>query len=106
MEFPQSINLLRNIKSNKTLLKGGLFSLYSFVNKGFSFILLLILANYIVPAEYGYLSLFSTVVMVLGYFMALSSEGYMSVAFFHEGESGIKKTFSCYVWCYVLVAII
>ena len=95
MEFPQSINLLRNIKSNKTLLKGGLFSLYSFVNKGFSFILLLILANYIVPAEYGYLSLFSTVVMVLGYFMALSSEGYMSVAFFHEGESGIKKTFSC-----------
>lgn len=77
------------------MLRGGLFSIYSFVNRGFAFILLLILANYIAPAEYGYLSLFSTVVMVLGYFMALSSEGYMSISFFSEGESGIKKTFSC-----------
>ena len=86
---------MRNVVSNKTLLKGGLFSIYSFVNRGFSFILLLILANYIAPAEYGYLSLFSTVVMVLGYFIALSSEGYMSISYFSEGDSGIKKTFSC-----------
>ena len=83
------------VRSNKTFLKGGLFSIYSFINRGFSFILLLVLANYIAPDEYGYLSLFSTVVMVLGYFMALSSEGYMSIAYFSEGESGIKKTFSC-----------
>lgn len=91
-----NISDFRNkIKDNKTLLRGGLFSIYSFVNRGFAFVLLLILANYIAPAEYGYLSLFSTVVMVLGYFMALSSEGYMSVSFFSEGESGIRNTFSC-----------
>lgn len=91
-----NVNSLKiSIKDNKTLLRGGLFSIYSFINRGFSFLLLLILANYIAPAEYGYLSLFSTVVMVLGYFMALSSEGYMSISYFSEGESGIKKTISC-----------
>lgn len=88
-------NVRNRIKENKTLLRGGLFSIYSFVNRGFAFVLLLILANYIAPAEYGYLSLFSTVVMVLGFFMALSSEGYMSISYFSEGESGIKKSFSC-----------
>ena len=107
-------NLEDLIKNNKTLLRGSLFSIYSFVNRGFAFILLLILANYIAPAEYGYLSLFSTVVMVLGYFMALSSEGYMSISFFSEGESGIKKSFSCilticicisFFLCFVLLAL-
>lgn len=107
-------NLEDLIKNNKTLLRGSLFSIYSFVNRGFAFILLLILANYIAPAEYGYLSLFSTVVMVLGYFMALSSEGYMSISFFSEGESGIKKSFSCilticicisFILCLVLVTL-
>lgn len=86
---------LINITNNKSLLNGAMFSGFSFINRGFSFLLLLILANYITPAEYGYLSLFSTVVMVVSYFMAMSTEGYMSVAFFKEGEEGIKNTFSC-----------
>lgn len=63
---------------NKSLLKGTLFSLFSFINKGLVFLLLLILANFIAPAEYGYLGLFSTVAMVVGYFVAMSSEGYFS----------------------------
>lgn len=106
MQFFSPIYLLHKIKSNKTLIKGGLFSIYSFINRGFSFILLLILANYIAPAEYGYLSLFSTVVMVLSYFIALSSEGYMSVAFFKEGESGIKNTFSCILIISVIMSFL
>lgn len=100
-----NINSLKdNIRDNKTLLRGSLFSIYSFVNRGFAFILLLILANYIAPAEYGYLSLFSTVVMVLGYFIALSSEGYMSISYFSEGESGVKKSFSCILTICLLMA--
>lgn len=86
---------LRNITNNKSLLNGAMFSGFSFINRGFSFLLLLILANYITPAEYGYLSLFSTVVMVVSYFMAMSTEGYMSVAFFKDCEEGIRNTFSC-----------
>ena len=87
--------MISRLINNKTLINGSMFAGFSFINRGFSFLLLLILANYITPAEYGYLSLFSTVVMVEGYFMAMSTEGYMSVAFFKEGEEGIKNTFSC-----------
>ena len=83
------------VSSTNTLLRNGmLFSLFSFINRGFIFLLLLILANYIAPAEYGYLSLFSTVLMVIGYFICLSSEGYMSVSYFREGEQHLKSTFS------------
>lgn len=98
--------LKQGIKNNKTLLRGGLFSIYSFINKGFAFILLLILANYITPAEYGYLSLFSTVVMILGYFIALSSEGYMSISYFSEGDAGIKKSFSCIFFICIIILLL
>lgn len=84
-----------SIQSNKTLVNGSLFSIFSFVNKGFGFILLMVLAGFISPGEYGYLSLFNTVIMFVGYFRALSTEGYLSVAYFREGESGIKNTISC-----------
>ena len=91
-----AINKLKSILTgNQTLINGALFSVFSFVNKGFGFILLMILAGFISPGEYGYLSLFNTVMMFLGYFRALSTEGYISVAFFHEGEGGIKNTVSC-----------
>ena len=76
---------LKKLGESKTLLHGVLFSGFSFVNRGFIFLLLLILANFISPAEYGYLSLFSTVIMILGFFICLSSEGYMSVSYFQEG---------------------
>lgn len=84
---------LINIFENKSLLNGALFSLFSFINRGFIFLLLLILANYISPAEYGYLSLFSTVVMVSMYFVAMSTEGYLSVAYFKE-KDGLRNAFS------------
>lgn len=89
------ISKLKQVSQNQSIRNGVLFSGFSFINRGFSFLLLLILANYMTPAEYGYLSLFSTFVMVVGYFMAMSTEGYMSVAFFKEEENGIKNTFSC-----------
>lgn len=78
----------------KTIRNGALFSLFSFINKGFSFLLLMVMANLMTPAEYGCLNLFNTIIMVVGVIIALSTEGYLSVAFFHEGNSGIKKTFS------------
>lgn len=54
----------------------------------------MILARYISPSEYGFLSLFNTVVMVLSYFKAMSTEGYISVSYFQEGNDGIKNTIS------------
>lgn len=76
------MNLISKIKKNKTLVNGSLFSLFSFFNQGISFILLIILANFIAPAEYGQLSLFNTLIMFLGYFIVLSSDGFLSISYF------------------------
>lgn len=88
------IKKIKGITTNKTLVNGAVFSIYSFVNRGFSFILLMILANFITPGEYGYLSLWGTVVMVIGYFISMSTDGYLEVSYFRDGESGITNTFS------------
>ena len=89
--FTSSINRL---KGNKTLLNGSLFSLFSFFNQGIAFLLLILLANYIAPAEYGRLSLFNTIVQFLGFFVALSTQGYLSVSYFKRGQKYFKQDFS------------
>jgi len=88
------IDNIKGLFKSKTVRNGMLFSAFSFLNSGFSFLLLLILASFITPSEYGYLSLYATVLMVIGYFIALSSEGYMDVAFFKDRKNGITNTFS------------
>lgn len=74
------------IFKNKTIINGFLFSLFSFFNQGISFFLILLLANYIAPAEYGKLSLYNTIIMFLGYFISLSTQGYISVSFFQRKD--------------------
>lgn len=88
------VELLHKAKNNKTLINGGLFSLYSFMGRGISFLLLILLANYIPPAEYGVLSLFSTVVSFVTIFMALNSEGYFNISYFKKSPEEFKKDFS------------
>lgn len=97
---------IRNLYSSKTLFNGALFSMFSFINRGISFLLLLILANYITPHEYGYLSLYSTVGMVLSYFIAMSTTGYAGIVFFKEGKVGISKTFSSVLLISIVMLIV
>ena len=82
------------IMNNKTLINGSLFSLYSFLNQGISFVLLIVLAKFIAPEEYGQLSLFNTFVMFLGYFIVFSSDGYLSVSFFKSNKDDFAKDVS------------
>lgn len=98
------LSKLRGLCKNETIVNGSLFSLFSFINRGFKFLLLLVLANYISPTEYGFLSLFSTVTMVIGYFIALSTEGYLSVSYFRDGLDGIKQTFSCVLYTSLIIS--
>lgn len=97
---------IRNLYSSKTLFNGALFSMFSFINRGISFLLLLILANYITPHEYGYLSLYSTVGMVISYFIAMSTTGYAGIVFFKEGKVGISKTFSSVLLISIVMLIV
>lgn len=88
------MDILNRLKSNKTLLNGTLFSIYSFFNDGIAFLLLFLLANYIAPAEYGRLSLYNTIVQFLGYVIALSTQGFLSVSYFKRGQNYFKKDLS------------
>ena len=89
--------LYSRLKHNKTLINGGLFSIFSFICKGSSFVLLIILANFILPDDYGRLSLFGTVQTFISYFMAFSTAGYMSVSFFKKDSEEFKKDFTAIV---------
>lgn len=82
------------VKNNSVFIKGMLFSLFSFFNKGLNFLLLIVLAKFLTPEDYGELSLFITLVSLVGYVICLSSEGYAAVSFFKESESDYKGTIS------------
>ena len=83
-----------SVRNNKTLVNGSLFSIYSFIGKGISFLILIMLANYISPEEYGYLNLFTTVISFVTIFIALSTNGYVSISFFKKETDEFKKDFT------------
>lgn len=87
-------SFIQRFKSNKTLVNGGLFSLFSFINRGMSFLLLILLANYIAPAEYGQLSLFNTFVTFVMYFIALCTQGFLSVSYFQRTKEDFNRDVS------------
>lgn len=85
---------IQKIKGNKTLRNGLLFSVYAFIGRGISFVLLIILAQFIPPVDYGKLSLFNTVVMVLGFLMAFSTSGYFGISYFKEDKATFHQDFT------------
>lgn len=101
------VHLFHTFLRNKTVRNGGLFAVFSFVNRGISFVLLTILARYISPADYGELSLFNTVVTLLGFFVGLSTAGYMSVSFFKESKEKFKEDFTaiCLITVFITLVI-
>lgn len=85
---------IKRLRGNKTLLNGLLFSVYAFIGRGIAFLLLIILATYIPPADYGKLSLFNTMVMLLGFIMAFSTNGFFGISFFKEDRLTFHQDFT------------
>lgn len=85
---------INTIKNNKLVKNGFLFTLFSFINTGISFLLLIILARYISPSEYGKLNLFNTLITLLNIIISLNSVGIISVDFFNYPKNTIKKLIS------------
>jgi O-antigen/teichoic acid export membrane protein len=92
---------INHILHNKTVRNGGLFSIFSFFNRGISFVLMVILARYIAPEQYGELGLFNTIVMFLSFIAGLQTAGYLSVSFFKESKEDFNKdlTAICVITC-------
>ncbi len=93
-------------ENRKTLFKGGLFAVFSFISKGIGFLLLLLLAKMMTPDEYGHLSIFNTFVTFGSFIVAFSAQGYASVSFFKESHSVFKKDFSAIIFLSILSTIL
>lgn len=101
------MNIIRRVCNNKTIRNGGLFSVYSFVQSGVSFILLIILAKFITPSEYGLMSLFNTATMFFSYFVGLNTAGYLSVSYFaNKSSEDFKKDFTIITLLTIMSAIL
>lgn len=89
--FMRIENKLRGLYTNTVFKNGMLFTFFSFLNSGISFLLLLILANFISPSEYGELNLFNTFITLLSLLISLNTTGIISVEFFKTTPEQFRK---------------
>ncbi len=87
-----------NIKANivqithsKNFRNGMLYTMFSFVNSGIGFVLLLILAKYLTPPDYGSLNLFTTFITLLNFVITLCTTSYITVSFFQKPKETVRK---------------
>ena len=85
------MSIVRNLLNNKTAVNGSLFTLFAFVNHGVSFVLLIILAQYIAPGEYGQLNLFNTFIQLFSIIICLGTSGFITVSFFKKEKIKLNK---------------
>lgn len=94
---------IRNLTHNSNLKAGALYTIYSFVYNGLNFVLMLILAKFLTPSDYGSLNLFSTMVQVIGIIISLCTTSYVSVAFFQKDRETLRKI----IWiCFIVTSVI
>lgn len=91
------------MNSNYLLKKGALFSLFSFINNGISFVILLLIAKFITTSGYGELNIFNTTITLLAIIISLNTTGYYSVVFFNKKQVYIKSVFSSIVFLSTIV---
>ncbi len=108
MQFP--IKKILALRHNKTIQNGVLFSIFSFLNAGISFVLLIIIAGFISPEGYGKINLFSTTVQIFTYFICLNTSGIVSVVFFRKDNTEFKRTINTVlvltIGCFLVLTLI
>lgn len=103
---------LQRILNNSNVRNGAFFALFSFINMGLNFIIMLALARFILPDSYGQLSLFTTMVTILSMFICLGVNSYKSVKFFNSDKLTIQRLINVtliitlLVYMIILVAIV
>lgn len=91
----------KRITNNKTLVNESLFSLFSFFSQECGFLVLILVAGYILPTDYGRLSIFNTIVAFLTYVVGFSTNSYVSVSYFREPRDIFKKDFTAIILIFV-----
>ena len=85
------IGNIKKLKSNSNVRNGFLFTFFAFLNNGINFLLLFILARYLLPEGYGKLNLFTTLITVLAILLSLGTNGYIGNSYFRKSETDFKK---------------
>lgn len=94
---------IRKLSHNSNLKAGALYTIFSFIYNGINFVLMLILAKFLVPSDYGSLNLFSTLVQVIGIIISLCTTSYVSVAFFQKDRETLRKI----IWiCFIVTSVV
>jgi O-antigen/teichoic acid export membrane protein len=83
--------VLQKLKNNSNLRNGMLFTLFSFLNNGFSFVITLIMGIFILPDSYGQLSLFTTMISFLSIFICLGTNGFIGVEYFNSKKEKVCR---------------
>lgn len=83
--------LISRIVRNKSFRNGIFFSLFSFLNSGISFFIMMLMARYVQPESYGQLSLFTTMISLLSIFICLNTNGMIGVNFFTASKDVIQR---------------
>lgn len=89
-----SFAIINRIRYNRLFRNGTLFAIFSFLNSGIGFLLLLVLASFIPPSEYGELNLFNTFVTLLSIFISLNATGIIAVDFFSVEKVHLQRMLS------------
>lgn len=95
------LKIIEKIHNHTNLAKGVLYSAFAFFGRGVGFILLVILANYIVPEDYGKLSLYNTFGSVVALVMGCCTSGYFSISYFQNSFEEFKKDFTSITLIYI-----
>lgn len=89
------MNILQNysnrILKNRNVKNGILYTFFSFINNGISFLLILILAAFLGPADYGSLNLFTTFVTLFSIIVTLSTTSYITLSFFKKSHEDLQR---------------
>lgn len=104
------MNLHSRIKTfitSPNVRNGAIYTIFSFINRGLSFILLLLLASYLTTDDYGLLNLFTTFVTLVGILITLGTTSYVSIAFFRKSRQDLNKIigFALFVTTLALIFI-
>lgn len=79
---------------NSTIKKASLYTIFSFLNSGINFFILLLLAALLTPSDYGSLNLYNTFYTIILFLISLSTTGYVSVIYFKGSELEYKRSVS------------
>jgi len=84
-------SIIGKIFHDKNIRNGIIFSLFSFLNSGIGFLMMLVMAHYLTPESYGKLGLFTTMISLLSIFICLNTIGLLGVNFFTKSKKEIRK---------------